>query len=77
MQQDASIELKGRVVEVMTGALYRVLLANGARVQATLAGEMRLDFIQVLPGDSIVVEFSPYDLSKGRIIAKINERENE
>ncbi len=62
------IEVVGSVVEALKDHNYRVGLSNGHRVVARLSSEMRLNFIQVLPGDKVVVEFSPYDLSRGRIL---------
>jgi translation initiation factor IF-1 len=48
--------------------MFRVELPNGHRVLAHIAGKMRLHFIRILPGDKVVLEVSPYDLSKGRIV---------
>ncbi|MBX5444351.1 MAG: translation initiation factor IF-1 [Sphaerobacter sp.] len=58
---------EGRVVEALPNAMFTVELDNGHTVLAHLAGKMRKHFIRVLPGDRVVVELSPYDLTRGRI----------
>ena len=67
MAKQEAIELEGTVTEVLPNATFRVLLANGHDVLATLAGKMRRFRIRVLAGDRVTVEVSPYDLSRGRI----------
>jgi len=62
------IEFKGTVSEVLPNAMFRVKLENGHEVLAHTAGKMRKNRIRVLTGDSVVVEMTPYDLTKGRII---------
>jgi translation initiation factor IF-1 len=54
-------------VEVLPNTMFRVALPNGHRILAHISGKMRLNFIRILPGDKVVVEMSPYDLSKGCI----------
>jgi translation initiation factor IF-1 len=71
MAKDA-IELNGVVKECFPSA-FRVLCDNGHEVLAHLAGKMRKFYIRVLPGDKVVVEISPYDLSKGRIVRRLAE----
>jgi len=61
------IEAEGKIVELLPNSMFRVELPNGHRVLAHIAGKMRLHFIRVLPGDKVLLEMSPYDLSKGRI----------
>ena len=61
------IEVEGRVVELLPNTMFRVELPNGYRLLANISGKMRLHFIRILPGDKVMVEMSPYDLSKGRI----------
>jgi len=61
------IEVEGRVVELMPGLRFQVELPNGHRLLAHISGKMRLHFIRILPGDKVMVEMSPYDLTKGRI----------
>lgn len=55
------------MVDVLPNTMFRVALPNGHRVLAHISGKMRLNFIRILPGDKVVVEMSPYDLSKGCI----------
>ncbi|MEO6053423.1 MAG: translation initiation factor IF-1 [Chthoniobacterales bacterium] len=62
-----AIEIDGKVVELLPNTLFRVELDNGQRVLAHIAGRMRMNFIKILPGDTVTVEMSPYDLTKGRI----------
>ena len=61
------IEVEGKVVELLPNTMLRVELPNGHRILAHISGKMRLHFIRILPGDKVVVQMSPYDLSKGRI----------
>ncbi len=61
------IEVEGTVTEALPNANFRVELANGHEVLAYVSGKIRLYFIRVLPGDRVLVELSPYDLSRGRI----------
>jgi translation initiation factor IF-1 len=61
------IEVEGRVVELMPNLRFGVELPNGHRLLAHISGKMRLHFIRILPGDKVMVEMSPYDLTKGRI----------
>lgn len=61
------IEVEGIVKESLPNAMFRVELANGHRVLAHISGKIRLHFIRVLPGDRVLVELSPYDLTRGRI----------
>jgi translation initiation factor IF-1 len=61
------IEVEGRVVELLPNMIFRVELPNGHRLLAHISGKMRLHFIRILPGDKVMVEIAPYDLTKGRI----------
>jgi len=54
-------------MEVLPNTMFRVALPNGHQILAHISGKMRLNFIRILPGDQVVVEMSPYDLSKGCI----------
>ncbi|HAI21847.1 MAG TPA: translation initiation factor IF-1 [Clostridiales bacterium UBA8153] len=65
-KQDA-IEVEGTVVEPLPNAMFRVELANGHKVLAHASGKIRINFIRILSGDRVLVELSPYDLSRGRI----------
>jgi translation initiation factor IF-1 len=61
------IEVEGKVVELLPNTMFRVALPNGHLILAHISGKMRLHFIRILPGDKVMVEMSPYDLTKGRI----------
>ena len=67
MARENAIEVEGKVVELLPNTLCRVELPNGHRILGHISGKMRLHFIRLLPGDKVLVEMSPYDLSKGRI----------
>jgi len=66
-KKEDSIEVEGKVVEPLPNAMFRVELDNGHKVLAHISGKMRMHYIRILPGDKVVVELSPYDLSRGRI----------
>ena len=68
MSKEDLIEFKGVVTEILPNAMFRVKLENDHEILAHTAGKMRKNRIRVLVGDSVVVEMTPYDLSKGRII---------
>ena len=68
MAKDDVIKVEGTVRELLPNTMFRVELANGHMVIAHISGRMRLNFIRILPGDSVTLEMSPYDLSKGRIV---------
>ena len=61
------IEVEGKVVEVLKGSDYLVELPNGHTVKAYVSGKMRVNMIRILPGDTVTIELSPYDLTRGRI----------
>jgi len=67
MPKDDCIELEGVVVEVMRNANFKVKLANNHIVTAYISGKLRKNFIKILVGDTVKLEMSPYDLTKGRI----------
>src|SRR5262249_825442 len=62
-----AIEVEGTVSEPLPNAMFRVELENGHKVLAALSGKMRMHYSRILPGDRVLVELSPYDLSRGRI----------
>ena len=68
MPKEDAIQVEGRVLETLPNAMFRVELENGRKVLAHISGKMRMHFIKILPGDKVMVELSPYDLSRGRII---------
>ena len=68
MPKEYAIEVVGTVVETLPNAMFRVELENKHMVLAHISGKMRKNFIRILPGDKILVELSPYDLTRGRIV---------
>ena len=66
--KDGAIEIEGTVAEALPNAMFRVELTNGHKVLAHISGKMRKNYIRILPGDRVIVELSPYDLTRGRII---------
>jgi translation initiation factor IF-1 len=67
MPKEDVIELEGTVLEALPNAMFRVELTNGHKVLAHISGRMRMHYIKILPGDKVTIEFSPYDLTRGRI----------
>ncbi len=67
MAKEEGISLKGTVEEALPNAMFRVVLENGHEVLAHISGKMRKHRIRVMPGDDVVLEVSPYDLTRGRI----------
>jgi len=68
MVKKDAIEIEGKVVEPLPNAMFRVELENGHRILAHVSGKIRMNFIRILPGDRVLVELSPYDLTRGRIL---------
>ena len=67
-KKDGVIEVEGAVIEALPNAMFRVELENGHIVLAHISGKMRQHYIKILPEDRVVVELTPYDLSRGRIV---------
>ena len=67
MPKEDAIEVVASVIETLPNAMFRVELKNGHRMLAHISGKMKMHFIRILPGDKVLVELSPYDLSRGRI----------
>lgn len=67
MPKKEVIEVEGVIKESLPNAMFRVELANGGKVLAHISGKIRLHYIKILPGDRVLVELSPYDLTRGRI----------
>jgi translation initiation factor IF-1 len=67
MAKEEAIKVEGVVLETLPNAMFKVELENKHRVLAHISGKMRMHFIKILPGDTVTVELSPYDLSRGRI----------
>ena len=68
MAKKDAIEVEGKVVELLPNTMFRIELANGHRILAHISGKMRQNYIRILPEDRVIVELSPYDLTRGRII---------
>ncbi|HAG10586.1 MAG TPA: translation initiation factor IF-1 [Desulfotomaculum sp.] len=68
MSKQDVIEVEGTVIEPLPNAMFRVKLENGHKVLAHVSGKIRMNFIRILAGDRVMVELSPYDLSRGRIV---------
>ena len=67
MSKEHCIEVEATVLECLPNANFKVKLANGAVVQACVSGKIRMNYIRILPGDRVTVQFSPSDLTRGRI----------
>ena len=67
MAKKDKIEVEGKVIECLPNAMFTVELPNGHKILAHLSGKMRVHFIKILPDDTVVVELSPYDLTRGRV----------
>ncbi len=67
MSKEEAIKVQGKVLETLPNAMFKVELENKHQILAHLSGKMRMHFIKILPGDSVTVELSPYDLTRGRI----------
>ena len=68
MAKEEAIQMNGVVKETLPNTIFRVKLENGHTITAHISGKMRKHYIRILTGDSVLVEMTPYDLSKGRII---------
>jgi len=68
--KEEPITVEGKVLETLPNAMFRVELAKGHKVLGHVSGKMRMNFIRILPGDTVTLELSPYDLSRGRIIRR-------
>lgn len=65
--KEEGIVVEGTVSETLPNAMFRVELENGHKVLAHVSGKMRMHYIRILPGDTVTIELSPYDLTRGRI----------
>jgi len=68
LSKDDVIEVEGKVIEKLPNANFQVQLENGHKILAHISGKLRMNFIRIIPGDKVLIEMSPYDLTKGRII---------
>jgi translation initiation factor IF-1 len=71
MAKEEPIKVQGKVIETLPNAMFKVELENKHQVLAHISGKMRMHFIKILPGDSVTVELSPYDLTRGRITYRV------
>ena len=72
-----TIEFEGLIKESLPNAMFRVELDNGHLVLAHVSGKIRKNFIKILPGDRVKVELTPYDLNRGRIIFRVQEKRGQ
>ena len=68
MSKDDVIEAEGMIVESLPNATFKVKLSNNHIIMAYISGKLRMHYIKIIPGDTVKIEMSPYDLTKGRII---------
>jgi len=68
MSDKGVIEVVGKVIETLPNAMFRVEIENGHIILAHISGRLRMHYIKILPGDTVTVEMSPYDLEKGRVV---------
>jgi len=70
MAKKDAIRLRAKVIDALPNAMFKVELENGHEILAHVSGKMRMHFIRILPGDTVTVEMSPYDLNRGRIVLR-------
>jgi translation initiation factor IF-1 len=70
MPKKDAIKVQATVLEALPNAMFQVELESGHKVLAHVSGKMRMHFIRILPGDTVTVEMSPYDLNRGRIVLR-------
>jgi translation initiation factor IF-1 len=68
MAKHDSIQVEGTVTETLPNASFKVMLENNNEILAQISGKMRMNYIRILPGDKVLIELSPYDLTRGRIV---------
>jgi len=71
MSKQNTIEQVGTVTEALSNSMFRVELENGVNILCHISGKIRINNIRIMPGDSVKVEMSPYDLTKGRIVTRL------
>lgn len=76
MAKEEQIQMNGVVVETLPNTMFRVKLENGHIITAHISGKMRKNYIRILTGDAVIVEMTPYDLSKGRITYRNIDRKH-
>jgi translation initiation factor IF-1 len=70
MAKKDTLRVQAKVTDALPNAMFRVELETGHKVLAHVSGKMRMNFIRILPGDTVIVEMSPYDLNRGRIVLR-------
>ena len=70
MARKDAIRLEAKVIDALPNAMFKIELENGHQILAHVSGKMRMHFIRILPGDTVTVEMSPYDLTRGRIVLR-------
>ena len=70
MAKREAIKLQATVTDALPNAMFRVELENGHKILAHVSGKMRMHYIRILPGDTVTIEMSPYDLNRGRIVLR-------
>jgi translation initiation factor IF-1 len=70
MAMKDTLRVQAKVTDALPNAMFRVELESGHKVLAHVSGKMRMNFIRILPGDTVIVEMSPYDLNRGRIVLR-------
>ena len=73
MPKQSAIEQEGVIIETLPNAMFKVELENGHKILAHISGKLRMNFIRILPGDKVLIEMSPYDLTKGRISFRLKD----
>ena len=76
MPKEDSIEMSGVIIETLPNTTFKAKLENGHIINAHISGRMRKNYIRILTGDSVMVELTPYDLTKGRIIFRDAGKKN-
>lgn len=76
MKQE-NIEVLGEVTEALGNSMFRVVMDSGHEITCTISGKIRKNFIRIMPGDPVKVEVSPYDLSRGRIVTRLQKINNQ
>jgi translation initiation factor IF-1 len=77
MPDSNNIEVEGLITEALPNALFRIKLDSGQEILGHLSGKMRMHYIKVVSGDRVIVQMTPYDLSKGRIVKRLNPNESK
>lgn len=74
MPENEKIELEGEISEALPSASFKIILDSGQEVRGYLSGKMRIHYIKLVPGDRVLIEMTPYDLTKGRITRRLDKR---